>query len=104
MFSVIVADIMKRINIEEPEIHTGSSLAEITEGGIVIESVSTGEHTEISADYVVLSLGVRPRGELAESFAARFENVIRVGDNVASGRIPHATKDGYIKSLVFLRD
>ena len=76
----------------------------VTETGISIQSVESGEVFDIAADYVVLSLGVSPRRELAEAFAAKYENVICVGDNVESGRIPHATKDGYIKSLYFLSE
>ena len=104
MFSVIVSDIMKRISVFEPEIHTGCAFTGVTETGISVQSVESGEVFDIAADYVVLSLGVSPRRELAEAFAARYENVICVGDNVESGRIPHATKDGYIKSLYFLSE
>lgn len=104
MFSVIVSDIMKRISVFEPEIHTGCAFTGVTETGISIQSVESGEVFDIAADYVVLSLGVSPRRELAEAFAAKYENVICVGDNVESGRIPHATKDGYIKSLYFLSE
>ena len=41
---------------------------------------------------------------LADLLDVARENVICVGDNAQRGRIPHATKEGYIKSLVFLKD
>ena len=66
------------------------------------ENVSTGEEVFIPADTVVLSLGVAPDTGMVEVFRAAFDNVIVVGDNEKSGRIPHAIRDGYSKARNFL--
>lgn len=104
MFSVIVNDLMSRIKPFEPEMHLGSMLSEICADGVIVKDVKTGETSKIEGDYVVLSLGVAPRSGLYEACRREFRNVLCVGDNLQSGRIPHATKDAYIKSLVFLKD
>ena len=102
MFSVIVADMMERINSYHPAICTGHKLKAISEKGVTAEKVDTGEEVFIAADTVVLSLGVVPDMETAEDFRAAFENVIVVGDGEKSGRIPHAIRDGYSKANNFL--
>ncbi|MBQ8075311.1 MAG: FAD-dependent oxidoreductase [Oscillospiraceae bacterium] len=102
MFSVIVADMMERINSYHPGIYTSHKLKAITKEGVVAENVTTGEELFLPADTVVLSLGVRPDAETAETFRAAFENVIVIGDNEKSGRIPHAIRDGYSKARAFL--
>lgn len=104
MFSIIVDDTMSRILPYSPEIYTSTALTAITESGVTVRDMRSNEEHQIQADYVVLSLGVRPRESVAQSFEAAFENVIRVGDSVQSGRIPHAVKDAYIKSIVFMKD
>ena len=104
MFSVIVSDLMSRIKPYEPEIHLNSRLTEILPDGVIVTDVNTGEKSRIEGGTVVLSLGVAPRAELASEFCGAFDNVLCIGDNVRSGRIPHAIKDAYIKSLHFLKD
>ena len=102
MFSVIVADMMSRINSYHPAVYTGHQLKAIREDGLTAVNLSTGEEVFLPADTVVLSLGVRPDTETAEVFRAAFDQVIVVGDNEKSGRIPHAIRDGYSKARVFL--
>ena len=102
MFSVVVADMMERIQSYHPGIYTGHKLKAITEEGVIAEKVSTGEEIFLPADTVVLSLGVRPDTDTAEIFCAAFEHVIVIGDNEKSGRIPHAIRDGYSKARAFL--
>lgn len=102
MFSVIVADMMSRINSYHPAVYTGHQLKVIREDGLTAVNLSTGEEVFLPADTVVLSLGVRPDTETAEVFRAAFDQVIVVGDNEKSGRIPHAIRDGYSKARVFL--
>jgi len=104
MFSVIVADIMGRLKANNVKVLTRNRLSSIAEEGAYVTELESGEQKLIEADYVVLSLGVTPETELANSFRSTFDNVIVVGDNVRSGRIPHATKDAYIKASVFLAD
>ena len=102
MFSVVVADMMERIKSFHTKIYTGHRLKAITAEGALTENLATGEEILIPADTVVLSLGVKPDTETAELFRQEFENVLVIGDNEKSGRIPHAIRDGYSKARAFL--
>ncbi len=104
MFSVIVADIMGRLKENNVKVLTGTKLASITKDGAAAIDMASGEEKLIKADYVVLSLGVVPEKNIADEFSGAFENVIVLGDNERSGRIPHATKDAYLKASVFLSE
>lgn len=104
MFSVIINDIMSRIKPKDPTMYLHTMLTEIGDGYVMVKDVKTGEEKRIEADHVVLSLGVAPRADVLAEYRSAFKNVICVGDNAQRGRIPHATKEGYIKSLVFLKD
>ena len=104
MFSVIINDIMSRIKPKDPAMYLHTMLTEIGDGYVMVKDVKTGEEKRIEADHVVLSLGVVPRADVLAEYRSAFKNVICVGDNAQRGRIPHATKEGYIKSLVFLKD
>lgn len=102
MFSVIKEDILKRLEAYPIEFFTSCALTEVTENGIKVKNLNSGEMEQIQAKYVVLSLGVRPRMQLADIFKREFKNVICVGDNAQGGNIPHAMKDAYTKASVFL--
>ena len=102
MFSVVVADMMERINSFHAGVFTSHKLKAITAEGALTENLATGEEILIPADTVVLSLGVRPDTETAELFRQEFEHVLVIGDNEKSGRIPHAMRDGYSKARAFL--
>ncbi len=102
MFSVIVADMMERIKPYHPQIYTSHKLKAITPEGAVAENLESGEDVLIKAETVVLSLGVRPDEGTAEQFRSAFDNVLVIGDNEKSGRIPHAMRDGYSKAREFL--
>lgn len=102
-FSIIVDDLMRRISPCEPEMYLGHSLAAVTERGLLVTDLQSGEKKELPADYVVLSLGVRPKEGPAKDFTASFDHVLTLGDCAKDGRIPHAVKDAYTKSLVFLK-
>ncbi|MPM14128.1 NADH oxidase [bioreactor metagenome] len=102
-FSIIVDDLMRRISPCEPEMYLGHALDAVTERGVLVKDLQSGEKKEIAADYVVFSLGVRPKDRPAKDFAAAFEHVLSLGDCAKSGRIPQAVKDAYTKSLVFLK-
>lgn len=102
MFSVIKEDLMKRMKPFNPIIYTSHKLMAIKKNKVLIKDLKHNETKEIDADYVILSLGIRPRFELFEKFNKEFDLVIPVGDNASSGNIPLAMKDSYIKSLVFI--
>jgi 2,4-dienoyl-CoA reductase-like NADH-dependent reductase (Old Yellow Enzyme family)/thioredoxin reductase len=102
-FPIIVDDLMRRISPCEPEMYLGHALDAINERGVLVCDLAGGEKKELPADYVVLSLGVHPKDGPVKEFTAAFDHVLSLGDCAKSGRIPHAIKDAYTKSLVFLK-
>lgn len=104
MFSVITADLMSRITPHNPVVMTHHALKEICLDGAVLTNTETGSDVKVSADAVVLSLGVQPEEETANLWKEAFPTMLVVGDNVKSGRIPHAIKDAYIKCISVLRE
>lgn len=103
MFPIIVDDTMSRITPSQPEIYLSHALKAVTEKGVLVHDLVNDVDKEIEADYVVLSLGVRPRKALLDTFGAITENIIAVGDNVQSGRIPQAIRFSYMRAMDFLR-
>lgn len=66
---------------------------EITDEGVVVENAD-GRQT-IPADYVVYSVGMIPRRELAEQFYGMVYDVKMVGDCMSARRINEAAHEGY---------
>ena len=79
----------------------GAEVTEITDDGVVVEDVATGETKNVSGELICLSLGSRPNEELIESFRETFEKVLVIGSAVQDGRIHDATKQAYTKGYVF---
>lgn len=78
---------------EYTTIYTTSNCTEITEDTVIFNNVE-GKHS-IQYDYVVLSTGMTPRVDLAESFrdsAAFFETI---GDCKKASNVRNATRSGY---------
>jgi 2,4-dienoyl-CoA reductase-like NADH-dependent reductase (Old Yellow Enzyme family)/thioredoxin reductase len=71
-----------------------SKLYEVTEKGVSIISKDLDRHF-IEADTVILSLGFRPRKDLAASFELVTPNTYYVGDCVNVGEIYNAVHDGF---------
>ena len=101
MYPIILNDLMSRITPHEPEVLLSHKLLEITDDGVVVEDVATGETKNVSGELICLSLGSRPNEELIESFRETFEKVLVIGSAVQDGRIHDATKQAYTKGYVF---
>ena len=78
-----------------------NKLTRIKDGAVVVEDVLTGESSEIAADAVLLSVGMKPRFELAQSFRACTPNtaVYVVGDALKLGEIRGATRTAFEAAL-----
>ena len=66
------------------------------------ELVATGENGEevIPCDTVVLSMGVRPRTDVAMQFAGTAKDVVFCGDcAVRAGNITSAVRDGFFAAV-----
>ena len=92
----LVDDEMERLTKTDTKFETGSKLVSIGEDGVVTEDVKTGKRRFIPADYLVLSLGVRPDGRLARELdELSVRRIWRVGDAMKSGTIADACHSAY---------
>ncbi|MCH4005736.1 MAG: NAD(P)/FAD-dependent oxidoreductase [Eubacterium sp.] len=101
MYPVILNDLMGRITSRHPEILLSHKLLRVTETGVDLEDMKTGEKKHIDADRVVLSLGSHPIDGMAEQFQKEFDRVVLIGSAEKDGRIHDATKTGFIKAWAY---
>lgn len=101
VYPTVVADVMSRITPHAPRLLTGHKLSRVMPGGAELTRLSDGETLFVHADYIVLSMGVRPRKITAETFLKRFPHVLVIGDAQAGGRILEATQDAHNKAFTF---
>jgi NAD(P)H-nitrite reductase large subunit len=79
---------------------TNQKLTEIRPGEITVEDMRDGHSWRLIADTVVLSMGVRPRKDVAEQFADTAFDVIYAGDCAAkNGNITSAVRDGFYAAM-----
>ena len=92
----LVDDEMERLSGTGLQIELGTKLLAVDGSGVAVENVRTGEKRKISADYLILSLGVRPAGTLARELDLKsVTRIWRVGDAVKSGTIADACHSAY---------
>jgi thioredoxin reductase len=75
--------------------------AENEPGYVTVEDTTTGEVRDLSADAVILAMGVTPRTELVNAFKDAFDNVCTVGDARQGGRIATAIREGFEAAYLF---
>jgi pyruvate/2-oxoglutarate dehydrogenase complex dihydrolipoamide dehydrogenase (E3) component len=73
---------------------TEVKLEEIIEKGVLVID-KTGKRIELSADSVVLSLGVKPREEVVNAFQDSAQDVYIIGDCSKPGNLMSAIHDGF---------
>lgn len=75
---------------------TAHKLISINDNSVLLEDLKEKQKVEISADYVVLSLGVRPDTVLFDEIKnSSSYAVYNIGDSVKTGRIVNATESAY---------
>lgn len=90
-----VIDVCGRLKQHGVKYYMTHALKEIKEGEIVLEKMDDHSSITIPADAVVLSLGYRPDGSLAEQLAERGIAAHVVGSARVDGTIAPATRAGY---------
>ena len=85
----------------DPVVCTGKKLTAVTDTGISVEDLTTGEKKEIPADTVVLALGTHSQEAMGEAFVSAGLNAVLVGSAETPGRIAGAIRDGFEKAWVF---
>lgn len=91
----LVDDEMERIQGHGTVFLPGKRLMAIRENEVLLEDDKTKELETVSADEVVLSLGVRPCTQLYQELKQRMKRVYITGDAKSSGRIGHAVHDAF---------
>lgn len=75
---------------------TGHKLMSVNDKGIVLEKLGDGSSVQIDADFVVLSMGVRPDTALFDELKNNSGyKTYNIGDCVKIGRIADATESAY---------
>jgi NADPH-dependent 2,4-dienoyl-CoA reductase/sulfur reductase-like enzyme len=87
-------DVMPRLEDKGTMFYLDKKLVSIDEGEVTVEDTKTKRITKLSADAVVLALGVRSEKSLYESIKD-MPNVYLVGDANKVGRIADATMSAY---------
>ena len=89
-------DEMERLSRTDTVFKTGMKLVSADAEGVTVREVKSGKTGKIPADYLVLSLGVRPAGSLARELdRLSVTRIWRVGDAVQSGTIADACHSAY---------
>lgn len=94
-----VADVMKYLKTGTVVIMTSTALSSIADGYLVVEDMRTKVKHKLSADAVILSLGVRNQGMYQNILPQSCEKYQVVGDAERSGRIYDAIRSGYKAAL-----
>ena len=87
---------MERLSKTDTKFLTGTKLLGADETGVSVEDVKTLERKKLEADSLVLSLGVKPAGDLARQLdKLSVRRIWRVGDALQSGTIADACHSAY---------
>jgi len=97
IFPAIRNDELSRLLPYNPGIYSGHKLLAITAQGLVVEKMSSRKQVKLSADSVVLALGVRPNRELTNQLKESLPDtpIKVIGDARQGGRIGNAIRDGF---------
>ncbi|MCD8148907.1 MAG: NAD(P)/FAD-dependent oxidoreductase [Clostridiales bacterium] len=76
------------------EFYPSHKLIHVTDAGVALENILTGETVTDPADIIVLSLGVRPDRTLESQLEGKLTNLISIGDcGTSGGKVFQATRD-----------
>lgn len=105
---MMLRDMIEAYNIA---VYADYKLAEVTDSGVIIEaakkmftidnrgavltSVNAGERKELTADTVVISIGLRPNPNIKDELAAAGIEVLEIGSTKRAGNVIDATHDAY---------
>ena len=92
----LIDDELERLSKTDTKFETGTKLLAVNKEGVTVQDVKTGKERKLPADALVLSLGVRPAGNLARELdKASVTRIWRVGDAVKSGTIADACHSAF---------
>lgn len=95
-----VDDAMPKLEAGGTAFYVGHKLISIDDNSVTLERISDKMQVKLDADYVVLSLGVRPDTALYDEIKlSKDYKVYNIGDSVKIGRIANATESAYQLAL-----
>ena len=100
IYNVVFNDIMSRINPHSPEVLTSHQLTAVTDSGVEVKDLTTGESKAISADTVILALGTHDQQAMLDAYEQAGLNAVLVGSAEVPGRIAGAIRGGFEKAWV----
>jgi pyruvate/2-oxoglutarate dehydrogenase complex dihydrolipoamide dehydrogenase (E3) component len=98
---IVILDIKERMACYDPVCLPAHRLIKVTAEGVDLECMESGGPVFVSADTVILAMGVRPHKDVVDRFKAAFPDARVMGDAVRGGRIMDATQDAYGQAFVF---
>ena len=102
MYPSIFIDVTHQMEGKPLTLRAGMKLKEVTETGIICDDLANGKEETITADCVVLAMGIRSDNELIRQFEEAFDRVIPLGQTHKNpGRIATSMADGYIAARGF---
>lgn len=99
MFFQNMIDVQSRLAIHDVQQYPKHKLVRITEDGCEFELTESGEQKTVTADAVIVSLGVRPAPVDMSSLEG--VKVVTVGDAVKGGKIRSAVEGGFMAAFDF---
>lgn len=91
-----VDDAMPILKKADTEFYVSHKFVRAEKNKVILERISDGKQVEVDAEYVVLSLGVRPETTLYDKLKECKDFVTyNIGDSVKIGRIANATESAY---------
>ncbi len=94
-----VDDSMSRIEPYGTKFMLHTALCAIAEDHITVQDTRTKRRSFLPMEAVVLAMGVRPNGGLAEALNEKGIKAVAVGDAAKGGTIGHAVHDAFEKAL-----
>jgi len=91
-------DIINRLKKHGVKMLANHKLKSIVDTKVVLEDLIKETAIEMTADHVILSLGVKSNNQIVEGIKQSFENVKVIGDAQETGRIAHAIKAGHMEA------
>lgn len=105
VYPSVVRDVMSRMLPHDPLLLTGHKLTSVQDKSIELQRLSDGESISLDVDWVVLAVGVKPRGKmLANACRQEFGKVRVIGDAYRPGRVLEAMQDAQGTAFVFEPD
>lgn len=86
--------LLGKVNMKGMKILMGKELVNIDGCKAIIADIAANQKEEISADHIILSVGVYPDNVLFQDTEKEFEKIYCIGDSNNPGKIAHAVQAG----------